>query len=65
VRRTTEIERQKAAVMKAARAAIRLKHSLAADAEIAETLPDLEESINLALAEGKPFEIEPGQVFTV
>jgi hypothetical protein len=65
MRRTTPIERQKTAVLKAARAAIRLKHTLAADEEIAEKLPELEEAMNLALAEGKPFEIEPGEVYLV
>lgn len=63
MRRTTELERQRTAMLKAARSAIRLKHSLAADAEIAEKLPDLEERIDAALANGEPFELEPGRVF--
>lgn len=62
--RKTDIEIQKTAVLKAVRAAIRLKHSLAADREIAETLPQIEEDINTALAEGRPLELEPG-VFIV
>lgn len=65
MRRTTDLQVQKAAMLKAARSAIRLKHSLHADAEIAAALPDLEERIDTALAEGQPFELEPGQVFLV
>lgn len=65
MRRTTEIERQRTAILKAARAGIRLKHSLAADSEIAERLPQIEEDIDLALAEGQPFELKPGSVFSV
>lgn len=56
--RKTEIEVQKAAILKAVRAEIRLRHSIAADAEIAETLPEVEERINTAIEEGKPFELE-------
>lgn len=63
MRRTTELQQDKAAVLKAARAGIRLKHSLRADREIAERLPQLEEDIDRALAEGRPFELEPGQVY--
>lgn len=65
MRRLTVLEVRKAAMLKAARAAIRLKHSLAADAEIADRLPQLEQDIDDALAEGKPFELEPGSVFFV
>jgi hypothetical protein len=65
MRRTTELQVQKTAMLKAARAAIRLKHALRADAEIAAALPDLEEQIDNALAEGQPFELEPGKVFLV
>lgn len=65
MRRTTDLQIQKAAMLKAARAAIRLKHALQADAEIAGALPELEERIDNALAEGQPFELEPGKVFLV
>lgn len=61
--KTSEIQRQKAAVLKAYRTAIRLKHSLAADDEIARTLPDVEDKINSALALGNVVELNPGEVF--
>lgn len=47
-------EIEKARMLKAARAAIRLKHSLAADAEIYERLPELEAQIDAALLTGRP-----------
>lgn len=50
-------------MLKAARTAIRLKHMLAADAEIARELPMLEERIDEALALGQPLELNPGRVF--
>lgn len=65
MRRTTELQRQKTGMLKAARAAIRLKHSLRADDEIARRLPELEAEIDTALASGTPFELEPGKVFLV
>lgn len=65
MRQYTDLEMRKASMLKAARAAIRLKHALAADAEINERLPELDREIDLALAEGKPFELEPGSVFNV
>jgi hypothetical protein len=60
----TELEVRKAAMLKAYRSAIRLKHSLAADAEIAATLPDVELRIDAALAEGKPFELNVAEAFS-
>jgi hypothetical protein len=60
---TTELDRQKTAVLKAYRTAIRLKHALAADEEIAVTLPEVEERMNRALAMGETLELSPGQVF--
>jgi len=62
VKALTELEVQKAAILKAARTAIRLKHSLAADAELADKLPKLEDRINRALAAGQPLEITLGSV---
>jgi hypothetical protein len=59
----TELEIERTALLKAARAAIRLKHSLAADREIYECLPKIEEAIDLAIQSGQPFELNPGQVF--
>lgn len=58
----TEIEQQKAAVLKAFRTAIRLKHSLAADKEINERLPQVEADIDTALAEGRPLELTLGEL---
>ena len=40
--------------LKAYKTAVRLKHSLAADDEIARTLPEIEAQIDAALAAGKP-----------
>ena len=58
----SDIEVQKAGMMKAARAAIRLKHMLRADAEINEVLPVLEERINAEIASGQPFELTLGTI---
>lgn len=43
------IELRKAALLKAARSAVRLKHSLNADAELNEVLPALEKAYNAAV----------------
>lgn len=59
----TELEQQKRSAIKALRSAIRLKHSLAADAEINEKLPEFEQQIDAALASGQPLELAPGSVF--
>jgi hypothetical protein len=56
VRQLSKHEIQKAAMLKAARQAIRLKHSLEADAEIYERLPELERRIEAALLTGRPLE---------
>lgn len=53
-----ELEQQRANLMKAARAAIRLKHAIAADNEINEVLPELERRINTALLNGEAFELD-------
>ena len=63
MRQLTPIEIQRAAILKAARAAIRLKHSLRADGEIAQRLPQIEAEVDEALASGKPFELDPADVF--
>lgn len=41
-------------MMKVARAAIRVKHSIQADAEVNERLPELEHQIDQALLAGRP-----------
>lgn len=58
-----EFEVARARALKAYRSAIRLKHSLAADEEIARTLPDVEAAINLALTTGEPIAISPAVAF--
>jgi len=45
-------ELRKAALVKALRAAIRLKHTLAADAELNDVLPDAEEAFDAAIHRG-------------
>jgi hypothetical protein len=52
-----EIERRKLA--KAVRTAIRLKHSLAADREIAERLPEILEEFDRALTAGRAYRFDP------
>lgn len=47
-----DIDLRKAALFKAARSAIRLKHSLAADAELNDLLPQLERAFNSAVSRG-------------
>ena len=61
--RKDDTEIAKAAARKAWRTAIRLKHSLRADDEIARTLPDLEDAMDDAIAAGKPFELDVRSVF--
>lgn len=58
-----EFEVKRAQMLKAYRSAIRLKHSLAADAEIAETLPRVEAEIDKALLTGEPLAITPANAF--
>lgn len=48
-----DIEVRRAALLKTARAAIRLKHSLAADAELNERLPALERAFDFAVQQGQ------------
>ena len=47
-----DIALRRAALMKAARSAIRLRHSLAADAELNEVIPQLERDFNAAIQRG-------------
>lgn len=63
VRPFNEFEVQRAAILKTWRAAIRLKHSLQADAEIAAKLPLIEERINDALLNGVAVELDAAQAF--
>jgi len=47
-----DITLRRAALLKAARSAIRLRHSLAADAELNEVIPQLERDFNAAIQRG-------------
>lgn len=47
-----DIELRKRALFKAARSAVRLKHSLEADAELNEVLPQLERAFDSAVSRG-------------
>ena len=59
----TDLEIEKAAMLKAYRSAIRLKYSLVADREISKALPEVEKRIDAALQSGNPLELNPGQAF--
>jgi hypothetical protein len=63
MKETSHLERQKRAVLKAYRTAIRLKYSLMADDEIARTLPDVERKMNMSILRGEPLQLNPGSVF--
>jgi hypothetical protein len=62
VRQLTPIELRKAAILKAYRSAIRLKHSLVADDEINATVPDVENRMN-ALSGSEILALNPGEAF--
>lgn len=47
-----DIALRRAAMLKAARSAVRLRHSLAADEELNEVLPRLEREFNAAVQQG-------------
>ena len=48
-----EIDQAKASLLKVARAAIRLKHSIAADEELNRVLPALEDKFNESVHQGE------------
>jgi len=48
-----DIELRKRALFKAARSAVRLRHSLEADAELNDLLPQLESAFDSAVARGR------------
>ncbi len=50
--------------LKSARMAIRLKHTLNADAEINATLPELEAAMYAQAVEGKPFSVDIAKLFS-
>jgi hypothetical protein len=52
----------RAALQRSVRAAIRLRHSLAADAELAERLPKILESFDATVLAGESFSIDVGEL---
>lgn len=63
VKQFDEFEVFRARVLKAYRAAIRLKHSLAADEEIARRLPQVQADIDTALLGGAEISVDPASAF--
>lgn len=63
MRERDTLELQIADARKAIRTAVRLKHSLAADAEINQTLPQLEQEIMDAAVKGEPYMLDLSVVF--
>lgn len=59
MRSKTEVELKRAAVLKAVRTAVRLRHSLAADEELNEVLPEVEVAFDAAVKSGQVFELDP------
>jgi len=53
-----EIELQKKRILKVVRSNIRLKHSLAADEELNEKLPEIERRIDVAIQSGTVYELD-------
>jgi len=60
MRKRTEAEMERAKIIKAGRTLIRLKHSLAADKEINDLLPDAVADFNNALANGELKQLTTG-----
>lgn len=61
--RYTEAQMAKKSALKAARSAIRTKHSIAADYEINDVLSTLEERIDNAQLTGVRLELSVGEIF--
>lgn len=59
-----EFEVFRAKVLKAFRAGIRLKHSLAADEEIARRLPVVQKQIDQAMLSGRSMELDAASAFS-
>ena len=57
-RQRTDVEQLRADVLKAVRTAIRLKHSLAADREMNEVLPEVERELEAAIKSGTGYELD-------
>ncbi len=58
MKKRLEIEQKKVSIVKAVRAAVRLKYSLLADAEINDVVPDVEAAYDKTSAAGKKFELD-------
>ena len=58
MRSKDNVELELAAIKKTARTSIRLRHSLAADREINERLPEIEANYYSAIQRGKKFKLE-------
>ena len=55
----TPTEGAKADILKAVRAAVRLKHSLRADAELRKVMPEVEAQVDRAISDGRMLELNP------
>ena len=58
-----DLDMEIAIAAKAVRAAVRLKHSNAADREINEKLPEVVHAITVAAAKGEPFQLDIAALF--
>lgn len=58
MREKSDLEMQRARILKAARTIIRAKHAANADEELNQVLPRLEAAMNKALAQGKEFRFD-------
>ena len=57
MRRKNSVELAKTRILKLARSLVRLKHSLAADEELNQVLPELERRFDRAVVDGKPYQL--------
>lgn len=62
MQKKSDIEMQKAKILKTARALIRLKHSLAADEELNEILPATELEFDVAIQNGELLGLSSGSL---
>jgi hypothetical protein len=58
-----EWEMAEKAAVKIARSAVRLKYSVAAEAEINRRLPEVQAAVRLAVKEGRPWELDVQAIF--
>lgn len=62
MRQRVDIEQEKFKLLKAIRTNIRLKHSLLADDEVNEILPQVEQEIDDAIAAGVPYHFDVDRI---